>query len=263
MTGSDSLAALPHLHWNPALTDAARSLMAEGRLRLERLSATVHAGLQLPQEMVADLQTSGFSPRECGKGAFAAARSDEDLPAYRMAVQTDTLPVRKTFVDWLLFRRRAKVREHLFGADGNLEIAPVEKQKRLHSDSRAELEKQCEAAIRERFPARPVAFAEKLSEMYVSGATENIRAGLRALRDIIVSQRSDWQKPYDIQAPILAAADELQSQAGRVDRDIERLSGRNSAPIGTPPPIHTVHKTSSDPGLLPMPAFTMLPLLQP
>ncbi len=261
MTGSDSIAALPHLHWNPALTDAARSLTEESKARLERISGTAHAGLNLPAEITADLQAAGFSPHDGGRRAFAAARMDEDIAVYKMALQTDTLPVRKTFADWLLFRGRAKVRERLFGADGSKEIPPLEKEKRLQIQSQAEFEKQWEAAIRERFPARPVAFAKKQSDLYASAAAENIRAGLRALRDGLAFQRGERQRPFEIQATILSAAEELRQQAGHVAKDIELLSEKETT-SATPPPIPCDSLEDATADFVPTP-FTLLPMLGP
>jgi len=55
MAAEDSLVALAHLHWNPSLTEAARSLADDSRARLQRLSGTAHAGLHLAPEMIADL----------------------------------------------------------------------------------------------------------------------------------------------------------------------------------------------------------------
>jgi hypothetical protein len=263
MAGNDSLAALPHLHWNPALTDAARALAEESRARLERLAGGVHAGLHLPAHMTADLQASGFSPRECGQQALAAVRAEEDLAAFKMTLRTELIPVRKKFADWLLFRGRAKVRQRLFGADGGSEIPPLEKEKRLQRESRAEFERQWETAIRDRFPARPAAFAAKIAHGYVTGAAENIRAGLRALRETLAAQRDSRLTPFEIQATILQAADELQQEAARVAGDIARLSEKENGPAAIPPPIPQEYAASPDAGLLPSPALTMLPLLGP
>jgi hypothetical protein len=262
MAGSDSLAALAHLHWNPALTDAARSLAEENRARLERLGGNGHAGLQLAPEMIADLQASGFSPRECGQRALAAARADEEVATYKMAVRTEALPVRKKFTDWLLFRSRAKVRTRLFGADGSRDIVPLEKEKRLQTESRTEFENQWETAIRERFPSKPVAFAEKIAETYVTSAVENIFSSLRALRAALTAQRDAKQAPFNIQAAILRAADELQQQAARVAQDVTLLSERENTAL-TPPPIPQDCADATDAGMIPSLALTMLPLLEP
>ena len=261
MTGSESLVALTHLHWNPSLTDAARSLADESTLRLKRLSGTTHAGLRVPAEMATDFQTSGFSLRECGERAITAVRAAENFAAYKMEVRTESLPVRRTFADWLLFRGRTKVRTRLFGEDGNRDIPPLEKEKRLQTDSRAEFENQWENAIRERFPAKPVAFSDKLADAYITGADENIRSTLRALRELLTSQRDSRQKPFDIQAAMLRAADDLHEQAGRVAKDLGMISEEGHVVAQTPPPIPQEIASAPDAGLLPGPAIALPPLL--
>ena len=263
MTGKDSLVALPHLQWNPALTDAARTLADESKTRLARLSGTIHAGLQLSPEMVADLTASGFSPRESGVRALAASCADEDLASYRMNLRTESIPVRKTFADWMLFRSRAKVRQRLFGADGSREIASPEKERRLQAVSRSEFESQWKNAIRERFPVRPVAFAANLADAYATGAAENIRSRLRAFRAALSSQRDARQTPFNLQAAILRAADELQHQARRVARDLGLLAEKESAPLTGPPPSPQDCAHVPDAGLLPSSAMGMVPLLAP
>ena len=263
MAGSDSLAALPHLHWNPSLTDAARSLTEESRTHLERLSRTAHAGLRLPAELAADFEAAGFSPMECAQRAFAATRADEEVASYKMTLRTETLPVRKTFADWLLFRSRAKVRLRLFGADFNRDVPPLEKQKRLGLDSRTEFDRQAEQALHERFPGKPVAFATRIADTYTANAAENIRSDLRALRASLAAQRDARRTPFDFQAPILKAADELQQQAARVTQDLNLLSEKEAAPAASPPPIPREYAMGTDVGLIPSPAIPALPLLGP
>jgi len=270
MAGSDSLTALPHLHWNPSLTDAARTLAEENRARLERLAGTPHAGLQLPPERAADLQTAEFSPRVCGRNALTATRADDEVATYKMTLRTETLPVKKNFADWLFFRSRAKVRQRVFGADGNREITPLEKQRRLGPESLVEFERQWQEAVRERFPARPVASATKLAATYAAGATENIRSALRPLRASLCAQREARQTPYDFNAAILRATDDLHQQAARVTQDLDLLSDKEAVvPVTpppfpqTPPPIPQEFAHASDPGLIPSAAIAMFPLLAP
>ena len=263
MATDESLVALPHLHWNPTLYDVARSLAEDSRARLQRLAGTMHAGLHLSQAMIGDLITSDYSLRANGERAFAAARADEDLPGYKMSVAMETIPVRKSFADWLLFRGRAKVRQRLFGADGNRTIAPLEKERRLRVSSRAEFERQWEDSIHGRFPAKPVAFAAELAASYVAAAAENIRSGLRTLRSTLAAERDARQAPFDMQAAILRSADDLQNQAMSVSRDLDLLSEKENANLAHPPPIPSACAAAPDAGLIPSPAIPMLPLLGP
>ena len=175
----------------------------------------------------------------------------------------ETIPVRKTFADWLLFRGKAKVRERIFGTDGSRDIAPLEKEKRLKANSRAEFENQWGNAIRERFPAKPTSFAARLADAYAATTSENILSGLRTLRASLASQRDARQTPFNLQAAILRSADDLQHQARRVNRDIELLSEKEDPSLANPPPIPNGCAHAPDAGILPSPAMNMLPLLGP
>ena len=261
MSGSDSLVALPHLQWNPALTDAARSLAAETRSRLERLASGAHAGLQLSAETIVDLKTAGFSVRECGKQGLASARIDDDFAQYRMSAELDAIPVRKTFADWLFFRSKATVRSRLFGEDGSREIAAAEKERRLQMKSRAEFEHQWETALHGRFPSMPLAFAKKLADAYIAGTTENIRSGLRALRSALVSRRDARQTPFNLQAAILRAADELQQQARWVSQDLTFLSDVGDDSHSAPPPFTGEHDSGDRTAEAFVPNLLLLPPL--
>jgi len=260
MATGESLSALAQVHWNPALADAATSLADESRARLDRLATGPHAGLTLPPEIVADLQAAAFLPHESGRRAFGSARADAELGAYRMTIPVESVPVRKSFLDWLLFRRRATVRRRVFGADGNRKLTPPEKEKRLRKSGRAEFERLGEAAIHDRIPARPTAFAANLARNYASSTAENIRADLRALRDLLTFHRQERQTPFETNAAILHAADALRSEAGRAARNIEILGENESAAFTSPPPIPPEYAKSEPAGLLPSP-FTMLPPL--
>jgi signal recognition particle receptor subunit beta len=261
MAGNDSLVALPHLHWNPALTDAARSLAEESRARLQRIAGSTHGGLELPAEILADLQEAGFSPGECAQRALASGGAEDDFAPYKMTLDAEAIPVRKAFLDWLFFRGRATVRERLFGKEGSREITPIEKEKRLREESRAEFERQGEAAVRDRFPARPVAFATNLAFNHCSATAENIRAELRALRHMLAAERDARQTPFEMQAKILSAADDLHHQAGRAAQEIEVLARQETEALAIPPPIPVEYAIESELGLLPL--ATLLPLLGP
>ena len=133
----------------------------------------------------------------------------------------------------------------------------------MRGNGRAELEKQGEAAICDRFPTRSVTFAANLALGYVNDAVENIRADLRALRDMLAFHRQERQTPFEIQAGILQAADALQSEAGRAVQNIGELGEHERAALTNPPPIPPQYARAEGVGLLPGSAMMLLPLLGP
>ena len=227
--GNDSLSALAHLHWNPTLTDAARTLADNSKERLHRLASRAHAGLQPTVEILQDFQTTGFSPSAASQRALSVATAEEDVAGYKVIVPSETIPVHKTFVDWLLFRSLGKVRRRLFGEDGTKEIPAEEKAKRLREESRAELERILESTIQARFPAKPAKHGAGLVSGYVQRAVEEIGTSLRQSREQLVQQRAARQVPFDRNSKILAAMTELDTVAERVAAAVENLAKQEEA----------------------------------
>ena len=262
--GSEGLSALTQVHWNPAVTDAARVLAQQSRGSLERLATNPLAGLQAPSEVVADMQIAGFSPAPSGQRAVGAITAQDDPASYKMTIQADSIPVHKSFLDWILFRSLATVRRRLFGEDLSRDILPVEKEKRLREESRAEFERVLEAALQERLPGRPIKFAESLVESYVTRARDEILAGVRTLREHLARERAARQVPFERQAKILAGFGELEAQAGKVAAEIEQLSEEEEAKM-TPPPIPAALETPAaigdDVAVQIIPQVVPLPLL--
>jgi energy-coupling factor transporter ATP-binding protein EcfA2 len=253
--GNDSLSALSQLHWNPILTDAARSLAEASRDRLQRLANRGYAGLNPTTEVLGDLQTAGFSPAGGVQRALGAATTEEDVAGYKAAIDPDRIPVRKSFLDWLLFRGMGKVRRRLFGEDQSLQIPAEEKAKRLREESRAEFERFLEETVQARFPARPAKFASDLATAYVQKAAEEIVQALKLQRDQFAKERAARKVPFERQAKIIATMAELDAQAERVAGDIDLLAEQEAAKAAAP----IEAPASTDPGYLPQVA--LLPLL--
>jgi hypothetical protein len=97
---------------------------------VQRLAAGTHGGIAPSADVLSDMQTAGFHLARVSRRVLTAIAADEDVAPYKTNLVSDTLPVRKTLLDWLLFRGQAKVRRRLFGDDGTREIAPEEKTRR-------------------------------------------------------------------------------------------------------------------------------------
>jgi hypothetical protein len=257
--GSDSLSALAHLHWNPTLTDAARSLAEHSQERLRRLASRPHSGLQPTVDVLADLKTAGFSPAASSQRALSSTAIEDDIASYKVAIPAESIPVRKSILDWLLFRSMAKVRRRLFGDDFTKEIPAEEKAKRLREDSRAELERVLESTIQARFPAKPAKYGADLVATHVKRAADEIANSLRQTREVLVQQRGSRQVPFDRQAKIIAAMTELESVSERVSGDIDLLAEQEAAMLAAP--AAEANPADGPSGLWIIPQITPLPLL--
>jgi len=254
----DSLGALTNKHWNPVLVEAGKSLSDTSRERVRRLGATENGGLAAPVVVQADMQTAGFSVAAASKRVLAALNAEDDTKPYQGKLDMEIVPVRKKFWDWILFRSVSSVRRRMFGEDGNKEVMPEEKSKRLLEESRAAFEAHIEDSIKARFPALPQKFSDSLADNYVKRMVSEVSAELVELLDQLKRERAARQAPFDVNAGIITAAAELSEQTNRVATDLELLADAEMARFAE------AAKAAEAPAPAPeeyLPQVGMLPLL--
>lgn len=226
----ESLDAICSSHWNKPLVDTGRG-MFDGILGLVRRTASgSDAGLDIDAAIRSDMETAGFSPAAAGDAAMDSIAPVFDSAPYAAAIKPASVPVRKTLLDWLLFRSEARVQTRLFGEDGKQEITAREKERRLQEPSRAALNRHLEGIISDRFPVLPEKFAAAIAADYSSRTAAEITKRLRELRELLVRERTELQAPFTLDAGILAAATNIECRAASVRGDIELLAMQEDLP---------------------------------
>ena len=215
-----SLQALADQHWNPILIEASRMLGEETRARLRSLLGGSLGGAEPAAVVMTDLHRAGFDLGQAGQAAWSALNRLEGTDPYRVTIHCEEVPVRKSFGDWMLFRRLATVRQRLFGADLTQEIAPDVKEKRLPETTRTALVQTIEKTITEKFPLLPAKYSDQLAAEYVTKFREIVVARLREQKETLEKAHTELQAPYDLNVSILASVRELDEQASKVAGDI-------------------------------------------
>jgi hypothetical protein len=244
----ESLNALCISHWNEALTNTARSLHEDIRFQLARATANDDAGLVPAPEVHADMKVAGFSAGPCGASVLATIQPSFDSTPFPAHIAPDSVPIRKTFVDWLLFRTVAKIRSRMFGSDGTLDIPIVEKEKRFNDITRTALEKHLDTVVAERFPTLPETFASGINRDYTTRTVSEITSRLRTLRDTLAKERAELQTPYEIDAAVLAAAVQLEQRAESIATDLSVLAMQENVNLNPAEPVTepTIEPTTPD-----------------
>ncbi len=230
----ESLNSLCTNHWNELLTNTGRSLFDDLRLLVQRATSTATAGLEIPPPLLADMATAGFSPVPCGAVALAALNPKFESAPFAAQITATTVPVRKTFADWLLLRSIAKVRTRLFGADGSRDIPAAEKEKRFLEPARAALSQRLVDIVNERFPSIPEKFAASHSAEYAARTVEEIGGSLRELCAALSRERLELRKPFNEASSILAAIAQLERHADSVAADISTLARKEDDELPSP-----------------------------
>jgi len=216
----DSLQALTEQHWNPLLAKAATSLAEETRSRMRSALGGPLGGSEPAASIMHDLHSIEFDLGQIGQAALPALDVQEARGAYKMVVQEEQVPVKKSFADWMLFRKVATVRRRLFGEQMEQAIAPAMKQKRLTENTRNAFGQMADAAVKEKFPMLPARFSENLATAYVAKFRSTILEQLQRRRNEYSAAYSERQKPYETISSILTSMKELADQSSKAVGEI-------------------------------------------
>ncbi len=243
MGTSESLKTLETARLRPALTRAAAALADETRARLGTLLGGPLGGAEPAAAAMHDLHTVGFALSPVAVAAQTALDASPDAAPYAFAVEPETLPVHKTFADWLLFRSAKTVRRRLFGEQLTAEIAPEEKAWRLTDASREALAQHLDETLAARLPLVPAKHADTLASAYVEKFTAEIRAGLDALHDSLTIERAVRQTPSDANTLIFATLDALIRHTIETDTALDAVA---SPPVETDPSIDALNPRTAE-----------------
>jgi hypothetical protein len=215
--GSDaSLHDLTARHWNPLLSAAARDLAEESRTRLRSLLGGQLGGAEPAAAVMTDLHAIDFALAPIAQAALPALTGADVTEAYPMAIKAEHVPVKKSFGDWMLFRKIATVRRRLFGEDLQQSIAPEIKTGRLPADTtRAAFVEMSTATVKEKFPELPAKYAGTLAAAYAAKFRQVILERLRQQRDEFAKAHAQRQVPHDTITSILGAMKALDEQSSR------------------------------------------------
>ena len=230
MKTGESLKALETARLQPALALAGSALADETRSRLGSLLGGPLGGAEPAAAVMQDLHDVGFPLAPIADAARPALDAPHDAAPYAFTLPHDSLPVRKKFADWLLFRGIKTVRRRLFGEKLDAEIAPEEKAKRLTEPTLDALHKHLDETLAKRLPSLPGKHADTLLGAYVEKFAAEIHSGLDALRARLTAERAGKQPPFDTNTRILASLATLHERTAQTDEALQALASAPHAP---------------------------------
>jgi hypothetical protein len=231
----ESVQALAEQHWTPLLTAGAGTLGDETRARLRELTGTALGGSEPAALVMNDLHSVGFSLQQIAQGAVPKLNQREELEPYHIAIIRHDVPVRKSFVDWLLFRSRDTVRLRVLGEDLSQPIPSEEKQARLSERSRDAFLRMIEEGLQQRFPTLPAQFAESLLTGYVHKFRTDLTDALHDRREELARRRAELQQPFDSNLQLLRALNQLDQTAERVSLTMLEIAEQERALLASSP----------------------------
>ena len=225
MSGNESLRDLGISRWTETLNRYAKKLATDAAEQVRSLVDTPMGGADFSDSAVKMLGALDFLPSEIGKAVMSEISTSPESPACKVRLNDEEIPVRKTILDWILFRSRATVRRRLFGEADQLdrEIAPENKAKRLTEESINAIQEIANQYVHAEFQGVPRSCARRVMGRYTTEFTKRLIEKLdRIKRDL---DREIERRQSDIGAArrVVDALDSLQENISSFSRSIDFL----------------------------------------
>ncbi len=224
------------------------------------------AGLLLPSNIGADLHSAEIDLGELGLESLGAMSKDAALGHVTAPVAVERVPVKRSVIDWLLFRSQAKCRERLFGDAANpaARIPVDRKTRRLGEDARRAIRRELDL-FKSRFfmetiqrahrhlVSRYADFAVDAMAERLEAREESIGMRLQELVDALMERRKVLSHIATLQAraaEVRGGVDELTAAYGQTEPD-KLIQPAPSGGLPAPPQIEE--------GLTPLPPISLAP----
>ncbi|MCB1669625.1 MAG: dynamin family protein [Gammaproteobacteria bacterium] len=149
------------------------------RLNMFQMGRLHQAGLRI-EDSVPQLL------RELGEGVVVHSPS--------LNLHHDEVPVKRTLLDLVMFRKKPKVLEKFFGRDGDLIIPAKKKRKRLAGGGEAYLKEQLQKVVREQLPTLQRNYIDQVLGQYRFHFTRTIQQRAAELRVAVRQEVSDCRE---------------------------------------------------------------------
>jgi GTPase SAR1 family protein len=198
----------------------------EGELRARVQDAT--GGALLPEEVARDLDRLGLRLGDLAASGLLAVLPSGAVQNARLAVDVAALPVRRTWVDWLLLRRRAAVRRNLLGPDRQPDqpITRGDKERRLGEPARGFLLTGLGSQIDAFAPAAAERVARKLAGDYTGALRAALEQRLNATGGELRAELEGVETELNRIEALAGSLASLRGSLEGADRAVEGLDER-------------------------------------
>jgi hypothetical protein len=223
-----SLASLIEKELAPRLEAKQRQLALSVHERLTRDVAEGATGVRLPQEIARDLVSVGLAFGKFGRGALDHVDPTAGIAINENPLPMDLIPVKKSILDWIFLRSRARVRRRLFGPSEapDLKIPREVKAKRLGDSARRTMGGLLADFQESQVPALLDGLTLRIFEDYAGAITAALAASLAGRRGELSQEAGRIDRLLAEYREVLGKLSVLGDEAAATRERIEGLSQR-------------------------------------
>jgi len=202
----------------------------------------VHALAQKPSggadfhlEALKAIDALGISLPEIGAGVLRKIESAPEPAKSMIELDVESIPVKKTLLDWILFRNQASIRRRILGMTDDLSqpIPEEVKRKRLGSEGLRVIQELCIESLNLHFGRIPAAASERAIGAYAGGFLQELDQRVHAAKLAVDHQLKTLRARLASDALIVKTLDKLSQRANDIDARIAELADSCSANTST------------------------------
>ncbi|MGK0185685.1 MAG: GTPase SAR1 family protein [Verrucomicrobiales bacterium] len=220
----DSLRCLLDNYCGPILNEFASHVNAETVSQVKTLVDTPLCGAKFSIETVAAIDSLAISLPELGQSIGAKQAASSNSEEGRLSIEVNAIPVRKSLVDWILFRNQEAVRQRVLGTVGDLDqqIPPDVKSKRLGEEGLRTIRSLCLESLNQQFAGIPQSSSDRAVGEFASGFIQELDKRVRAEKNSLEEELKNLHVRMSSDKLILDALAKLRET---VDGIQERIGG--------------------------------------
>ncbi|OFE13479.1 hypothetical protein PHACT_10295 [Pseudohongiella acticola] len=210
--------------WNQLLARLNPELEQEGRRRsglvLDHIRAQLqggYAGAEFSDTQLSAFRDAGLQVEQSLAGCLQSLGDSTQVVTPTLELATEDIPVKRTLGDYLLLRSRKRVRQGIFGEDGNRSVEAAVKQKRLGDASLEKLHIIVRDTVGREMPELQAQYADALVEAHIVRCSEAVHQSITQISEGV----QDSIAPRE---SMLRLCQQAQDVFKRIEQSSERFS---------------------------------------
>ncbi|MEZ5490976.1 MAG: dynamin family protein [Gammaproteobacteria bacterium] len=209
--------------WQNLLDSRIRPLLKQGVRQdaedtVEKLRAmldSANGGGRFSTALSQKMSDAGLSVNKPVRELLASLGEAADVNLPEMELNFEAVPINHSFLDKLLFRNDIKVRQQLFGTEGQQPISAARKRKRLQGSGVEYLQDTCKRFASERLQAVLKEYADQVLTQYISRYTGTLQQEVSNLKASVMADIRENERKLQVREQVLEDLEGINAAAER------------------------------------------------
>ncbi len=220
-------------HLNSLLQQESRK---EAETILEHLRTAInnsYGGARFNMAQMDDIRQGDLRIEECMPELLEGLGQNVDSSVPRINLSRDEIPMKRSLIDVMLFRKGDQVRQQFFGLDGDQVIPAAKKQKRLAGAGEEYIQGQLQEFARNRLPDLQKDYVDQILKQYIEHFSNTLKKKARALNAEVTQGIADCEETLRERQQALGVMEGIKTTAEGLTTALESIQEEYGIELAT------------------------------